>query len=67
MTEKKPPSNQASYARKSEAKARQGGGRRLPGGTLPPVAADALSKLQASSYVESATACIARALVDAAN
>lgn len=56
----------AACVRKSEARARARGGRRLPGGTLPPPAADALAKLQAAGYAESATACIARALTEAA-
>lgn len=61
------PKGLATCVRESEARARERGGRRLPGGTLPPPAADALAKLQASGYAESATACIARAVVDAAN
>lgn len=53
-------------SRASEARARARGGRRLPGGTLQPDAAEALAKLQAAGYADSATACIARALVEAA-
>ena len=49
----------------SEARARERGGRRLPGGTIPPDAAKALTRLLATGYAESATACIARALVQA--
>jgi hypothetical protein len=62
----KSPKTDAQYARASEARARERGGRRLPGGTLQPEAASALAKLQANGYAESATGCIAKALVEAA-
>ncbi len=51
--------------RASEARAVERGGRRLPGGIIPPEAANALTRLLASGYATSATGCIARALVDA--
>lgn len=62
---KSSPKSPGASARASEARARERGGRRLPGGTIPPAAANALTRLLASGYAESATACIARALVDA--
>jgi hypothetical protein len=57
---------QAAWSRANEAKRIKAGGRRIPGGVLPADAAAALSKLQQSGYADSATACIARALVAAA-
>jgi len=62
----KPPVPLADRVRKSEAKLRKRGGRRLPGGSLQPDAALALDALMAAGYAPSATACIARALVEAA-
>lgn len=62
----KRPATAAEMVRKSEARKVQAGGRRMPGGVLPPDAAVALDSLQASGYAPSATACIARALVEAA-
>ena len=59
------PATAAEMVRKSEARKIQAGGRRMPGGVLPPDAAVALDSLQASGYAPSATACIARALVEA--
>lgn len=56
----------AERVRASEARARERGARRLPGGTLPPAAAEALERLEAAGYAESATAMIARALIEAA-
>lgn len=50
----------------SRARAIAAGARRMPGGILPPEAAAALEKLKQSGYADSATACIARALVAAA-
>jgi len=50
-----------------ESRLRDRGGRRLPGGTLQPDAARALDALVAAGYAPSATACIARALVEAAD
>lgn len=61
------PATAAEMVRKSEARKIQAGGRRMPGGVLPPDAAVALDSLQASGYAASATACIARALLDAAS
>lgn len=60
------PKGLAASVRKSEARARERGGRRLPGGTLSPPAAVALAELEAAGYADSATACIGRALVEAA-
>lgn len=67
MTNTKPtPVPLAARVRKSEAELRKRGGRRLPGGTLQPDAAQALDALMAAGYAPSATAAIARALVEAA-
>ena len=52
--------------RKSEAALRKRGGRRLPGGSLQPDAAQALDALLAAGYAPSATAAISRALIEAA-
>lgn len=49
-----------------ESRLRERGGRRLPGGTLQPDAARALDELLRKGYASSATACIAKALIDAA-
>lgn len=57
---------QAKWSRANEVKRVAAGGRRIPGGILPADASDALAKLQKSGYASSATACIARALVAAA-
>lgn len=55
----------AERVRASEARKVESGGRRLPGGVLAADAADALNRLQAAGYAGSATACIARALIEA--
>lgn len=55
----------ADRVRASEARKVEAGGRRMPGGVLPPDAATALERLQAAGYADSATGCIARALVEA--
>lgn len=57
---------QVQWSRANESKRIAAGGRRMPGGVLPADAAEALAKLQQSGYADSATACIARALVAAA-
>jgi len=57
----------AQRVRKSESALRERGGRRLPGGSLQPDAAAALDTLQRSGYAASATAVIARALLEAAS
>lgn len=62
----RPAGKQAGWSRANEAKRIAAGGRRLPGGVLPADAADALATLQNAGYAASATACIARALVEAA-
>jgi hypothetical protein len=63
----KRPATQAERNRASEARKVDAGGRRIPGGVLPPDAAAALDSLQATGYAPSATGCIARALLDAAS
>lgn len=55
----------AQRVRKSERLARERGGRRLPGGTLPPESARALESLMDRGYATSATGVIARALIEA--
>lgn len=57
---------QAEWSRANEAKRIAAGGRRLPGGILPADASAALDELHTSGYAPTLTACIARALVDAA-
>ena len=57
---------QTGWSRSNEAKRIAAGGRRIPGGILSADAAIALDTLQKSGYAESATACIARALIAAA-
>lgn len=64
-TDAKRPATPSERVRSSEARKVQVGGRRMPGGVLAPDAAAALDSLQASGYAPSATACIARALVEA--
>lgn len=59
------PLTPAERVRASEARKVKAGGRRLPGGVLAADAAGALDRLQAAGYAPSATACIARALLDA--
>lgn len=49
------------------ARAIEAGARRTPSGVLPPDAAAALAALMRSGYAASATGCIARALVAAAD
>ena len=61
-----PSGKQACWSRANEAKRIASGGRRLPGGVLTADAAAALSMLQDGGYAASATACIARALIEAA-
>ena len=55
----------AERVRRSEAKARESGAMRLPGGTLNPEATKALTRLLRKGYADSLTACIARALIEA--
>lgn len=52
--------------RASEARKIGSGGRRVPGGVLDPRTARALEDLQEAQYGPSATACISRALIEAA-
>jgi len=66
MTTDKPPVTPRQRVRDSEARKIQAGGRRIPGGVMPADAAQALDKLMASGYGDSLSACIFRALIDAA-
>lgn len=59
------PATLAERVERSRAKAIAAGARPTPRGVLPPEAAAALDSLQAGGYAASATACIARALVEA--
>lgn len=63
MTERK---SQAARARDSEARKIAAGGRRMPGGVMPPDAAAALDVLQRNQYGSSASGCIFRAIIEAA-
>jgi hypothetical protein len=63
----KRPATQAERNRASEARKVGRGGRRMPGGVLPPDAAAALDNLQATGYACGALACIARALISASS
>lgn len=65
-TKKSAPAPLVSRVRKSEAATLAAGGRRLPNGMLKPSSAQALDALLAAGYAPSATACIARALIEAA-
>lgn len=56
----------AERVRASEDKKIAAGGRRMPGGVMPADAAAALEVLLANSYGRSASACIFRAIVEAA-
>lgn len=62
----KPNRTRSEIVRDSEARRLEAGGRRLPGGILPADAAAALDFLLGEQYGTSATGCIARALVEAA-
>lgn len=64
---KSAPTPKADSVRASEARKLKAGGRRMPGGVMPEDAARALEKLQKEQYAPSASACIFRALVDAAD
>ena len=66
MTTERRPLTQRDYNRASESRAIERGARRIPGGLLPPEAAAALDRLQATGYGASAAQCIARALIEAA-
>lgn len=57
------PQTVAQRVRASERKAAQAGAQRLPGGMLPPDAAQALEQLLASGYAPSKMQCIAAALM----
>jgi hypothetical protein len=61
----KPPSA-SERVRASEARKLDAGGKRMPGGVMPAEAVAALEKLQAEQYAPTASACIFRAVIDAA-
>lgn len=63
MKEKSDP---AERVRASEARKIQEGGRRMPGGVMPPDAVAALDKLIAAGYGNSTSGCIFRAIIEAA-
>lgn len=63
----KRPATLAERVERARAKAIAAGARPTPRGVLPAEAAQALDSLQAGGYASSATACIARALLDAAS
>jgi hypothetical protein len=63
---KKPTATAAERVRASELRKIRDGGRRMPGGVMPADAADALGVLQAEGYGDSASTCIYRAIVEAA-
>jgi len=56
----------AERVRASEARKLKDGGKRIPGGVMPPDAVRALELLQAEQYAPTASGCIYRALIDAA-
>jgi len=56
----------ADHVRKSEGRKIAAGGRRMPGGVMPPDTAAALDKLYAAGYGDSKSGCIFRAVVEAA-
>lgn len=62
----KEPASPAERVRASEDRKIAAGGRRMPGGVMPADAAAALDVLQANGYGNSASACIYRAIVEAA-
>lgn len=66
MPNKPKPVPLADRVRASESRKVKAGGRRLPGSILPADAAAALDKLVAAGYGDSATGCIARALIETA-
>lgn len=67
MSKKKPtPVPLGERVRASEARKLKAGGRRIPGGILPPDAAAALELLTAEQYATTASGCIFRALIEAA-
>ena len=65
MTQKRKTVPLDARVRASEARKIESGGRRLPGGVLPPEAAQALDALVTCGYARSATACIVRAVLEA--
>lgn len=60
------PTSSAAQVRASEARKIAAGGRRMPGGVMPADAAAALDTLRANAYGDSASACIYRAIIEAA-
>ncbi len=61
------PATPAERVRASEARKVAAGGRRIPGGVMPADAAEALAKLEREAYGDSASKCIFRAIVEAAD
>lgn len=59
------PLTPAQRVRRAEAKLKEAGGRRIPGGFLQPDAAQALDALVSSGYARSPVAAISTALLDA--
>lgn len=59
------PLTPAQRVRRAEAKLKEAGGRRIPGGFLQPDAAKALESLVQSGYAASPVAVISTALLDA--
>lgn len=59
------PLTPAQRVRRAEAKLKEAGGRRIPGGFLQPDAAQALESLVQSGYAASPVAAISAALLDA--
>ncbi len=61
------PATPAERVRASEARKIAAGGRRMPGGVMPPDAAEALAVLESDAYGDSSAACIYRAIIDASD
>ncbi len=62
----KDPTTPAARVRASEDRKIAAGGRRMPGGVMPADAAAALDVLIAEGYGNSASSCIYRAIIEAA-
>lgn len=61
------PKTPATRVREFEARQVKAGGRRMPGSMMSPQAVAALDQLIAAGYASSMTACIERALKEAAS
>lgn len=66
MKDEQATSTPAERVRASEARKLQAGGRRMPGGVMPAEVVEALDRLLSADYAPSASACIFRALTEAA-